>query len=92
MPKLHIEEKYCKGCGICVEFCPAKILKTSEKDELPGIFSPGERGNGEMQEVRHVLAPLPGLRHRRLRIGPSPIHPRFSEMAPAKEGQFANRP
>lgn len=25
-PKLFIKREYCKGCGICVEFCPSKIL------------------------------------------------------------------
>ena len=25
--KLEIIEKYCKGCNICVEFCPTKVLE-----------------------------------------------------------------
>ncbi|ORJ57100.1 4Fe-4S dicluster domain-containing protein [Geothermobacter hydrogeniphilus] len=24
--KLEVIEKYCKGCSICVEFCPTKVL------------------------------------------------------------------
>jgi len=40
MPTLHIEERYCKGCGICVEFCPAKILKPSKKMNSKGYFPP----------------------------------------------------
>jgi 2-oxoglutarate ferredoxin oxidoreductase subunit delta len=40
MPKLYIEEKYCKGCGICVEFCPVKILKPSKKMNSRGYFPP----------------------------------------------------
>ena len=26
IPIIEINEKYCKGCGICVTFCPAKVL------------------------------------------------------------------
>lgn len=24
--KLHVEENLCKGCGICVTFCPKNVL------------------------------------------------------------------
>ncbi len=27
LPKIEINEKLCKGCHICVEFCPAKVLE-----------------------------------------------------------------
>jgi 2-oxoglutarate ferredoxin oxidoreductase subunit delta len=40
MPKLHVEPKYCKGCGICIEFCPAKILKKSAQMNSRGYFPP----------------------------------------------------
>jgi 2-oxoglutarate ferredoxin oxidoreductase subunit delta len=40
MPKLHVEQKYCKGCGICIEFCPVEILKTSKEMNSRGYFSP----------------------------------------------------
>lgn len=26
MPKLVIDEERCKGCQLCVEFCPPKVL------------------------------------------------------------------
>jgi len=39
-PKIIILEDLCKGCGICVEFCPAKILKTSSRMTKKGIFAP----------------------------------------------------
>jgi len=26
MAKLNIYEDFCKGCGLCIEFCPKKIL------------------------------------------------------------------
>jgi len=25
--KIEIIEKYCKGCSICVEFCPTRVLE-----------------------------------------------------------------
>lgn len=25
--KVEISEKYCKGCGLCLNFCPQKILQ-----------------------------------------------------------------
>jgi 2-oxoglutarate ferredoxin oxidoreductase subunit delta len=25
-PKIEINERYCKGCHICVEFCPTRVL------------------------------------------------------------------
>lgn len=28
--KIEIDKKWCKGCEICVFFCPVKILKISE--------------------------------------------------------------
>ena len=68
MPKLYIEEKYCKGCGICIEFCPAKVLKTSKKMNSRGYFPPESSGDGKVQKVRNVLAPMPGLRYRRFRL------------------------
>lgn len=33
VPKIEIIEKYCKGCGICVEFCPRQVL------EIKGIIA-----------------------------------------------------
>ena len=26
-PKIEVIERYCKGCSICVEFCPTKVLE-----------------------------------------------------------------
>ncbi|HHY92228.1 MAG TPA: 4Fe-4S binding protein [Firmicutes bacterium] len=34
MPKtplaIKLNEKWCKGCGICIAFCPAKVFDTRE--------------------------------------------------------------
>ncbi len=29
-PKVLVYDRWCKGCGICVEFCPRKVLRLSE--------------------------------------------------------------
>jgi len=29
--KIVIKEDWCKGCGICIEFCPKKVLVLNEK-------------------------------------------------------------
>ena len=39
-PRIVIVEDLCKGCGICVEFCPVKILKMSSKMTKKGIYPP----------------------------------------------------
>lgn len=26
-PRIEITERWCKGCGICIEMCPAKVFR-----------------------------------------------------------------
>lgn len=33
LPTIEIIEKYCKGCHICIEYCPTKVL------EMKGIVA-----------------------------------------------------
>lgn len=47
MPKLHVDEKYCKGCRICITFCPTQALKQSPKMNARGYFPPV---SGEMEK------------------------------------------
>lgn len=32
--------KWCKGCGLCVEFCPTGVLAFHEEDERPVVVHP----------------------------------------------------
>jgi 2-oxoglutarate ferredoxin oxidoreductase subunit delta len=36
LKKIKILEERCKGCGLCIEFCPKKVLGFSEKRNLQG--------------------------------------------------------
>ncbi|MCL2151201.1 MAG: 4Fe-4S binding protein [Coriobacteriia bacterium] len=26
MPRISVDERFCKGCGLCVDFCPEHIM------------------------------------------------------------------
>ncbi len=43
MHKLWIDERYCKGCLICVAVCPTKAIISSEKINAKGYVIPVER-------------------------------------------------
>lgn len=34
-----VNEKWCKGCGICIAFCPAKVF-TAREDGKPVVTNP----------------------------------------------------
>ena len=36
MPRVTIDPNYCKGCGLCIEACPRKILKFSDQINAKG--------------------------------------------------------
>ena len=42
MNRLHLNEKYCKGCLICVEACPKKAVKSSGRTNSKGYVLPEE--------------------------------------------------
>ena len=40
MTKITIDLKLCKGCGICVELCPRKVLKIKIDMDTRGYHTP----------------------------------------------------
>ena len=32
--KVRINKEWCKGCGICVEFCPKNVLELDDKEKV----------------------------------------------------------
>lgn len=43
MPKLWIDQRYCKGCLICIEVCPTKAIAPSAKINAKGYVIPVEK-------------------------------------------------
>jgi 2-oxoglutarate ferredoxin oxidoreductase subunit delta len=41
MGKITINEEYCKGCGLCINFCPQKLIRTANHISKPG-YHPAE--------------------------------------------------
>ena len=35
-----IDARYCKGCGICVHFCPKNVLEISDAVNTLGYYMP----------------------------------------------------
>lgn len=33
---VHIDEKVCKGCGLCISYCPKGVLKLADKMNQKG--------------------------------------------------------
>ena len=42
MNRLWIDERYCKGCLICVDVCPTNCLKAFEEINAKGFILPIE--------------------------------------------------
>jgi 2-oxoglutarate ferredoxin oxidoreductase subunit delta len=51
MAEIAIQRKWCKSCGICVEFCPKKVFTVGELNE-PIISTPDACTGCRMCELR----------------------------------------
>ncbi|RLF48978.1 MAG: 4Fe-4S ferredoxin [Thermoplasmata archaeon] len=38
--RVYVIEDRCKGCGLCIEFCPKKVLHQSERFNAKGYHPP----------------------------------------------------
>jgi 2-oxoglutarate ferredoxin oxidoreductase subunit delta len=37
---ITINEDYCKGCDICLDFCPSKVFESSDQINPRGYYQP----------------------------------------------------
>lgn len=37
MARIYVDSNLCKGCGICVEFCPRRVFKLKEDLSESGV-------------------------------------------------------
>ena len=47
-----IDDEYCKGCGICIHFCPKHVLEVSKEVNSRGFFTPWVVDGGECTRCR----------------------------------------
>ncbi len=39
---IEVDEVYCKGCNLCIEFCPRDALEPADELNEKGIYPPVE--------------------------------------------------
>ena len=44
---ITIDQELCKGCDICIEFCPRKVYEKSDTMNKKGIYPPLPTGEDE---------------------------------------------
>ena len=56
---MRIDEEECKGCGLCIEACPPKVISMSERLNHYGYRTALYAGS-RLYRVRHLLHGVPG--------------------------------
>jgi 2-oxoglutarate ferredoxin oxidoreductase subunit delta len=36
MARIEVDDDLCKGCGICIEYCPPKVIELADRISLKG--------------------------------------------------------
>lgn len=49
--EIKVNKKWCKGCGICIEFCPKGVLALGEDGKVE-VVRPGDCLGCELCELR----------------------------------------
>lgn len=56
---IHIERERCKGCALCVDFCPKGCIRLSEELNLKGYFIAAFDDGGDCNACRNCALMCP---------------------------------
>ena len=59
MASVRILEEYCKGCGLCVAFCPKDVLRISSRLNAAGLNPAEVVPDGDCSGCRNCLTVCP---------------------------------
>jgi 2-oxoglutarate ferredoxin oxidoreductase subunit delta len=52
MGEIRIDPRYCKGCDICIQYCPMKVFEKSEEPNERGRYLPIARHKEKCTALR----------------------------------------
>ena len=61
MIEIIINPNYCKGCGICIEFCPLHVLQSSKEINAKGYLLPEPIDIGTCTQCQLCVIVCPDL-------------------------------
>lgn len=56
LKKIHINRDWCKGCGICMHFCPGQVLELDDEDKAVAARPEDCIGCGQCERMCPDLA------------------------------------
>lgn len=59
--EVTIDEDFCKGCGICVDFCPEEVFEESSKINPRGYYQPKIKADKECKGCKFCELLCPEL-------------------------------
>lgn len=56
---IYIEKEACKGCDLCIEFCPVDILEKAENLNKRGVYPPHVKSQEECINCENCMIYCP---------------------------------
>ena len=61
MPNIKVAIDRCKGCGLCIHFCPTKYLEFSSALNIRGVRYPVSKKNGKCSGCKVCMLVCPDV-------------------------------